>query len=85
MAYDGRGNLLQVDLNPAIRTLTAPVTEIGELHDLYSQTLQYYPAAIGVIKEQNVKVALLPDRKYVAKIFSGGRHKSLHGSWQPIE
>lgn len=85
IAYDGRGNLRQVNLDPAIRALTDAVTDIGELHDLYAHTLQYYPTAVGVIKGQIVKVALLPDRKYVAKIFSGGGHKNLHGSWQPMD
>ena len=85
MAYDGRGNLRQVSLNPAIRALSDAVTDIGELHDLYANTLQYYPSAIGVIKGQIVKVALLPDRTYVAKIFSGRGFKNLYGSWQPMD
>jgi hypothetical protein len=84
MAYDGCGNLRKVALNPAIRALNDAVMDIGELHDLYTGTLQFYPTAIGVIKGKQVKVALLPERKYVAKIFSGGRTKSLHGVWQPI-
>jgi hypothetical protein len=84
MAYNGRGNLRQVNLDPAIRALTNNVTDIGELHDLYTNTLQYYPSAVGVIKGQIVKVALLPDGTYTAKIFSKGRHKSLYGYWQPI-
>lgn len=82
MAYDGRGNLVQVNLNPAIRALTDASIDIGELHDLFVHTLQYYPTAVGVIKGQIVKVALLPDGKYVAKIFVRGTHKDLYGSWQ---
>lgn len=85
MAYDGRGNLRQVNLNPAIRILTNVVTDVGELETLLTNTRQYYPTAVGVIKGQNALVALLPDRKYTAKIFSRGRHKNLHGTWQPID
>jgi hypothetical protein len=84
MAYDGYGNLLQITLTPAIRALKNAVTDIGELHDLYCHTLQYYPTAVGVIKGPIVKVALLPEGKYTAKIFSKGSHKDLHGSWTLI-
>ena len=85
MAYDGRGNLRQVNLNPAIRALTDASTDIGELQSEYAHTLQFYPTAIGVIKGQLVKVALLPERKYTAKIFSRGGAKTLHGTWQPLD